>query len=99
MILIVDLPDNANTAGRASLTDGDRVFAHEAGARQELVHEVAVLELALIVGEVGDAVPRLDAEEGRMLAPGRPYGYGRCLEVDRHIGLVLLVEQRDVVDL
>lgn len=46
-----------------------------------------------------DAIPRFDADEGRMLAGGTPDAQGRCLTVDGDDSLVVVIEDLDMSDL
>ena len=45
-----------------------------------MVHVLFLLEVALIVSLVVDAVPRFDADEGGVLAVGTPNAHGGRLE-------------------
>lgn len=81
------------------LSDCDDILAHEAAAWEELVHEVAVLDVSIIFRPVGNAIPWLNTDERSMLAAGCPEPHCRCLDVERHVGLASLIEEFDMPEL
>lgn len=84
---------------RLFLSDGDGIFAHEAGSRQELVHQIFILKLTIILCPVVYAIPWLYAHKGCMLACRAPDAHSRCLDVERYHGLVVIAQQFDVPEL
>lgn len=70
------------------------VLGHETGSWQKLVHEVTVGEVAFVTVNVGHSVPRLDANERRILAVWRPNAHGWRLECQCHRRLAIGIEQR-----
>ena len=50
----------------------DFVARHERGSRLQVVHKGLVLELTFEAPRIADAVPRLDANEGCLLAERTP---------------------------
>ena len=58
-----------------------------------MVHQRLVLELSLEATRITDTIPRLDADEGRLVAVWAPEGNHRGTEGDGHLGLSGLIQQ------
>ena len=64
-----------------------------------MIHQRLVLELALETARVADAVPRLDADKGGLLAIRTPEGDDWRAEGDRHLRLAIGPQQFGTVQL
>ena len=58
------------------------ILAHEAGTWLQAVHEILVLELAVVLSPVVKTIPRFDAHEWSMLAYRTPDTNSRSLDVE-----------------
>lgn len=73
--------------------DLDVVARHERGTRLQMVHQRLVAELSLEAARIADAVPRLDTDEGGLLAVRTPKGDDRRAEGERHLRLAIGPQQ------
>jgi len=81
------------------LTDRDGVAAHEGGAGLQMVHEGLVLELALEATGIAEAIPRLNADKGGLLAVRAPKSADGRLVVHRHRRFAIGIHQHSTVRL
>ena len=79
--------------------DHDFIKSVESVTRLQMIHPIAVLELAFVIHPVATAIPWLYADERRVLMRRRPETNQRRVRVDRQIGTRLVVEQVDTLDL
>ena len=78
--------------------DSDDVFTHETGTWLQAVHEILVLELAVVLSPVVKTIPRFDAHEWSVVAR-IPDTYGWSLELYGYVWLALLIEQGNLLHL
>ena len=64
-----------------------------------MVHEGLVLELAIESTMVANAIPRLDADEGGILAKGAPESTNGCLVINGDSRLAIDIEEHGTVGL